>query len=204
MKIGYARVSTEDQSLDLQINALRDVGCEQIFTDFGVSGKGFDRPGLNEALATIERGGMLVVWRLDRLGRSLPRLINLVDELGRLGAEFQSLTEHIDTSSSGGRLIFHIMGALAEFERSLISERTRAGMEAARKNGKHLGRPPSLSTEDIEAAQRALLQGNSWEAVAEAHGVSTRTLHRYLKSKPLAGSSQPSCIPLGSKRICSR
>ena len=112
MKIGYARVSTEDQNMNLQIDALRAAGCVHIFTDFGVSGKGFDRPGLKEALNTVSTGGSLVVWRLDRLGRSLPKLIELVDDLGKRGAEFQSLTEHIDTSSSGGRLVFHIIGAL--------------------------------------------------------------------------------------------
>ncbi|NKJ40304.1 recombinase family protein [Rhizobium sp. SG570] len=202
MKIGYARVSTEDQSLDLQINALRSVGCDQIFTDFGVSGKGFDRPGLNEALRTVSAGGMLVVWRLDRLGRSLPRLINLVDELGQRHIEFRSLTENIDTSSSGGRLVFHIMGALAEFERSLISERTRAGMEAARKNGKHLGRPPALSSGDIQTILQALSQGATREEIAEAYAISTRTLQRYLTQEALP--DQCGCSPMKTKRRCSQ
>ena len=123
MRIGYARVSTEDQHLDLQRDALKRAGCTKIFADYGVSGKGFNRPGLMKALSELEPGGMLVVWRLDRLGRSLPKLINFVDELGQREAQFCSLTENIDTSTSGGRLIFHIMGALAEFERNLISER---------------------------------------------------------------------------------
>ena len=145
MRIGYARVSTEDQHLDLQRDALKRAGCTKIFADYGVSGKGFNRPGLMKALSELEPGGMLVVWRLDRLGRSLPKLINFVDELGQREAQFCSLTENIDTSTSGGRLIFHIMGALAEFERNLISERTKAGMEAARNRGIHLGRKPALS-----------------------------------------------------------
>ncbi|QRI63765.1 recombinase family protein [Shinella sp. PSBB067] len=180
MKIGYARVSTEDQSLDLQINALRRAGCERIFTDYGLSGRGFDRPGLHEALGTVKHRGTLVVWRLDRLGRSLPKLIELVDTLGTRGVEFQSLTENIDTSSSGGRLLFHIMGALAEFERSLISERTRAGMEAARLKGRHLGRKPSLTRKQVREAIQAISSGDSASAVALQYGISRRTLQRHI------------------------
>lgn len=180
LKVGYARVSTEEQSLDLQINALRAANCTHIFTDFGVSGKGFDRPGLAEALAVLDSGGILVVWRLDRLGRSLPRLIELVDRLGQRGAEFQSLTESIDTTSPGGRLIFHIMGALAEFERSLISERTRAGMQAARLKGIHLGRRRAMHDEDISDARSYLLNGETMDDVANRYGISARTLRRYL------------------------
>jgi DNA invertase Pin-like site-specific DNA recombinase len=182
MKIGYARVSTEDQSLDLQIFALRRAGCDRIFTDYGVSGKMMNRPGLNDALKSLKTGGTLVVWRLDRLGRSLPSLITLVENLGRRHIEFHSLTENIDTTSSGGKLLFHIMGALAEFERSLISERTRAGMEAARLKGKHLGRRPALSTEDISNARLELERGKTHEALAALFGVSTRTLRRHLSA----------------------
>ncbi|MGU3401323.1 recombinase family protein [Brucellaceae bacterium D45D] len=140
-KIGYARVSTQEQKLDLQINALSQAGCEKIFIDEGVSGTKADREGLKEAIRTLKRGDMLIVWRLDRLGRSLINLVELVEGLGQQGVEFRSLTENIDTSSSGGRLVFHMMAALAEFERSLISERTRAGMQAAKLKGKHVGRP---------------------------------------------------------------
>jgi DNA invertase Pin-like site-specific DNA recombinase len=183
MKIGYARVSTEEQSLDLQIDALRAAGCNRIFSDFGISGKGFDRPGLHDALISVKHGGTFVVWRLDRLGRSLPRLISFVDDLGKRNAEFQSLTEQIDTTSSGGRLIFHIMGALAEFERSLISERTRAGMEAARKKGQHLGRPRAMTYDEISSAEKALLAGNTYQSIAQDHGISPRTLQRYLSNK---------------------
>ncbi|PRX09505.1 UNVERIFIED_ORG: DNA invertase Pin-like site-specific DNA recombinase [Martelella mediterranea] len=184
MKIGYARVSTEDQNMNLQIDALRAAGCAHIFTDFGVSGKGFDRPGLTEALDAVSAGSSLVVWRLDRLGRSLPKLIELVDNLGQRGAEFQSLTEHIDTSSSGGRLVFHIIGALAEFERSLISERTKAGMAAARARGQHVGRRPALTPGDVADARRAVAQGRSTMEIAGDLGVSQRTLRRYLNIIP--------------------
>jgi len=182
MKIGYARVSTEDQSLDLQINALKQAGCKKIFTDYGLSGKGFDRPGLHQALATLKSEDTLAVWRLDRLGRSLPKLIELVDNLGKRNVEFQSLTENIDTSSSGGRLLFHIMGALAEFERTLISERTRAGMEAARLKGRHIGRRPSLTERQVQDAVRSIASGKTHSAVARQYSITTRTLQRYIRT----------------------
>lgn len=182
MRVGYARVSTNDQNLDLQLIALRKAGCDKIYSDLGISGAGFSRPGLQQALNALNGGCTLVVWRLDRLGRSLPSLIHLVEELGRRDVDFQSLTESIDTRSSGGRLIFHMMAALAEFERSLISERTRAGMEAARMNGKHLGRPRALSMADIVQARRALSSGTPPQIVADTFGVSSRTLRRYLRT----------------------
>jgi len=140
-KVGYARVSTEEQKVDLQLNALKQAGCEQIFMDEGVSGAKADRAGLKKALVSLQPGDTLVVWRLDRLGRSLINLVSLMSELGNRGIEFYSLMENIDTSSAGGRLVFHLMAALAEFERSLISERTKAGMEAAKLKGIHVGRP---------------------------------------------------------------
>lgn len=140
-KVGYARVSTEEQKVDLQLNALKHAGCEQIFVDEGVSGAKADRAGLKKALASLQPGDTLVVWRLDRLGRSLINLVGLMSELGNRGIEFYSLMENIDTTSAGGRLVFHLMAALAEFERSLISERTKAGMEAAKLKGIHVGRP---------------------------------------------------------------
>lgn len=182
MKIGYARVSTEDQSLDLQINALRRAGCKKIFTDYGLSGKGFDRPGLHQALEAVSAGKTLTVWRLDRLGRSLPKLIELVDKLGKRSVEFQSLTENIDTSSSGGRLLFHIMGALAEFERTLISERTRAGMEAARLKGRHVGRKPSLTEQQVQDAVRSIKSGKTPAAVARRYNITARTLRRHIRT----------------------
>lgn len=140
-KVGYARVSTEEQKVDLQLNALKQAGCDQIFVDEGVSGAKADRVGLKKVLASLQPGDTLVVWRLDRLGRSLINLVSLMSELGSRGIEFYSLMENIDTTSAGGRLVFHLMAALAEFERSLISERTRAGMEAAKLRGIQVGRP---------------------------------------------------------------
>ncbi|WP_080431511.1 recombinase family protein [Burkholderia ubonensis] len=141
MKIGYARVSTEEQCLDLQLSALKAAGCDTILSDHGVSGSRFDRPGLHEALRIAQVGDTLLVWRLDRLGRSLRHLLEAVNSLGQRGVEFASLTERIDTRSSTGMLMFHMIAALAEFERSLISERTRAGMAAARARGAKIGRP---------------------------------------------------------------
>ncbi|KUY85262.1 DNA resolvase [Burkholderia cepacia] len=147
MKIGYARVSTEEQCLDLQLAALKAAGCDPIHADHGVSGSRFDRAGLREALQAAQPGDALVVWRLDRLGRSLSHLVEVVSDLGKQGIEFVSLTECIDTRSSTGMLMFHMIAALAEFERSLISERTRAGMAAARARGAKIGRPRKISTE---------------------------------------------------------
>lgn len=144
LKIGYARVSTDVQRMDLQMDALRQAGCDHIFTDHGISGSSAERPGLQQAMKMLQKGDTLIVWRLDRLGRSLVHLVELVSNLGRQGIEFRSLTESIDTSSSGGKLLFHMIAALAEFERSLISERTKAGMAAAKLRGKHVGRPPRI------------------------------------------------------------
>ncbi len=141
MKIGYARVSTDVQRMDLQMDALKQAGCDRIFTDHGISGATAERPGLRQAMNMLQKGDTLIVWRLDRLGRSLVNLVEYVSSLGKQGVEFRSLTESIDTSSSGGKLLFHMIAALAEFERSLISERTKAGMAAAKLRGKHVGRP---------------------------------------------------------------
>ena len=182
MKIGYVRVSTEEQKLDLQMKALKNAGCERIYEDYGVSGKTFDRDGLEAALGTLDKGDTLVVWRLDRLGRSLSKLVELMEQLGAKGIDFRSLSESIDTTSSGGRLVFHMMAALAEFERSLISERTRAGMQAARENGKHLGRPRSLTCEQIDQAIVAIeVNGETITDVAERFAVSRRSLKRLMK-----------------------
>lgn len=181
MKVGYARVSTEEQNLDLQLAALHQAQCSRIFTDHGLSGKGFERPGLKAALQSVTNGGTLVVWRLDRLGRSLPQLIAFVDALAVKNAEFQSLTENIDTNSSGGRLIFHIMGALAEFERSLISERTRAGMEAARRRGSQIGRRLALTPTQIHQVLHAAGKGTEIHSLATQFGVTPRTIRNYIR-----------------------
>jgi DNA invertase Pin-like site-specific DNA recombinase len=144
MLIGYARVSTLDQTLALQQDALTEAGCEQLYTDT-VSGSVMDRPGLTQALSHVRAGDTLVVWRLDRLGRSLAHLIETIRELESRGVHFKSLQEQLDTTTSGGKLVFHVFGALAEFERDLIRERTQAGLQAARARGRLFGRPKALT-----------------------------------------------------------
>lgn len=180
MKIGYARCSTDEQNLALQIDALKAAGCERVFQDEGVSGTKAERPGLDRCLAMIGEGDTLVVWKLDRLGRSLGFLIDFMDRCGKQGIGFHSITDGIDTSTAGGKLVFHIMGALAEFERSLISERTKAGMAAARKRNKHVGRPKALNAEQIAHAKSAIDRGETISGMASVLGVDRKTLSRAL------------------------
>ena len=181
-KIGYARVSTSDQNPDLQIAALKAAGCTKIFSDLGVSGAEFQRDGLSKALKSLRNGDMLVVWRLDRLGRSLVELVRLVNELGQRKVEFNSLSEAIDTSSSGGRLLFHLLAAMAEFERSLISERTKAGMSAARARGSQIGRRPAMTDEERRDAHLVLKEGSATvDDIAKQHNIHPRTLLRIMK-----------------------
>jgi DNA invertase Pin-like site-specific DNA recombinase len=177
--IGYARVSTTDQHLNLQQDALTRAGCSQVYADEGVSGTVNVRPQLTRALKSLQAGDTLVVWRLDRLGRSLSQLIATIDELGRRGCHFKSITEAIDTTTAGGTLILHIMGALAQFERTLIVERTNAGLTAAKRRGVRLGRKPSLNQEQIQHA-RQLLETEGGRAVARTLGVSRSTLYASL------------------------
>lgn len=187
MIIGYARVSTEEQKLDLQIQALQQAGCERIFTDHGQSGANFERYGLEETMTSLQSCDVLVVWRLDRLGRSLTGLVGLMDELGKRGINFRSLMENIDTASSGGRLMFHLMAALAEFERSIISERTKAGLAVAKKKGRRLGRPKILTSEQITEAHDLITRGAStMDEVAARLSVSTRTLRRHIRGWKMA------------------
>jgi len=181
MKIGYARVSTGEQNLGLQRNALEAAGCEVIYQDKGISGITIERGGLTQALSALGEGDMLVVWKLDRLGRSLGFLCDLVNHLGQQGVHFQSLTDGIDTTTSSGKLVFHIMGALAEFERDLIRERTRAGMKAAKKRGKHVGRPKALSPAQMRQMRELLAAGKTQREVAELLGVSANTIGRAKK-----------------------
>ncbi len=189
MKIGYARVSTEEQNLDLQRQALQAVGCETIFEDHGVSGSAKERPGLAKALAKAASGDMLVVWKLDRLGRSLPHLIEAMDGLREAGIGFCSLQEQIDTTSAGGRFYFHMLAALAEFERELISERTRAGMAAAKRNGKHIGRPRKLTPHQVTHARELIKSGmETRAAVAALFGVNVATLRRALRGRSFLGA----------------
>ena len=150
MKVGYARVSTYEQTLNLQIDALKGAGCEKIFSDEGISGMKGDRPGLNQALEYCRKGDSLVIWRLDRLGRSLKHLIDWLAGLENEGVEFTSLTEAIDTTTPMGRCMFHVAGAFAQLERDLISERTLAGLAAARARGRRGGRHKVLNQKKID------------------------------------------------------
>lgn len=183
MRIGYARVSTHDQNLDLQKDALKKAGCEKIIVDVA-SGKKTQRSGLDQVLEMLRKGDRLVVWRLDRLGRSLKHLIELMTELEQRGIGFQSLQEAIDTTSPGGKLVFHIFGALAEFERNLIRDRTRAGLAAARARGRKGGRPKRLN-----ARQRALAvdlyhqRKHTLEEICRTVGISKPTLYAYLQEQ---------------------
>src|SRR6476660_2364260 len=180
MLIGYARVSTHDQTLALQQDALRQAGCERLFTDTA-SGAKADRPGLEEALSHIRSGDTLVVWKLDRLGRSRGHLIETITRLQERGIGFKSLTEQIDTTTSGGKLIFHVFGALAEFEREVIRERTQAGLIAARARGRHGGRPTVMDKKKVAMAKKLLADESMRVAdVCDALQVSRSTLYRHL------------------------
>jgi DNA invertase Pin-like site-specific DNA recombinase len=188
MLIGYARVSTHDQTLNLQQDALEKAGCTKIFTDTA-SGAKTERKGLEEALSYVRKGDTLVVWRLDRLGRSLPDLIATMTGLEERGIGFKSLTENIDTTTSGGKLIFHIFGALAEFERNLIKERTTAGLMAARARGRKGGRPKALTAKQIGIAQELYEKQHPIQEICQTLKVSRATLYRALKR---VGRDQPS------------
>lgn len=180
MKIGYARVSTLEQNLDLQVKALEKEGCGKIFQD-KVSGVKAERPQLQQALNYIREGDTLVIWRLDRLGRSLKHLIELVGDLEEKGISLKSLTESIDTGTNGGKLIFHIFGALAEFERNLIRERTLAGLKAARARGRVGGRPKKLDAKKQAILLRLYEERElSINEICETMGVSRPTLYKYV------------------------
>lgn len=177
MKIGYARVSTDDQNLDLQRDALTAAGCERLFTDTA-SGAKVDRPGLSEALQFARTGDVLIVWRLDRLGRSLPELVRVVGELKTAGVGFESLTERIDTSSAAGELVFHIFGSMAQFERRLIIERTNSGLAAARARGRKGGRR-GVPHETINAIQSLLTTGRTPTEICKVLNISRSTFYKY-------------------------
>lgn len=180
MLVGYARVSTEEQNLGLQLDELKKAGCEKIFTD-EMSGAKRERPGLQEALDYMRAEDTLVVWRLDRLGRSLKDLIQRVEELQQCQVGFRSLHESIDTTSPGGKFQFHVFSALAEFERDLIRERTMAGLRAARARGKLGGRPKGMTADKVKMAARLMQDPNvSAKEVCQTLGVSRTTLYRYV------------------------
>lgn len=180
MLVGYGRVSTQDQDAGLQEDALRSSGCEKLFIEKVSSGKK-ERPQLAAALAYVRQGDVLVVWRLDRLARSLNQLIETVEALEARGIALKSLTEAIDTATPGGRLVFHIFGSIAEFERAIIRERTKAGVAAAKARGRSGGRPSKLTGERAEAAKNLLAAGSSVSSVARSMGVSRASVHRALQ-----------------------
>lgn len=179
MLVGYARVSTHDQNLDLQIQALTQAGCKKIFDD-KISGSRAERPGLTKAMVMLREGDTLVVWKLDRLGRSVKNLVDLVGELHKQGVQFKSLTDAIDTATASGRFFFHVMASLAEMERELTVERTRAGLEAARQLGRKGGRKRQMTDSKIESAKKLLANGIPPRDVAKNLGVSVPTLYRWI------------------------
>jgi DNA invertase Pin-like site-specific DNA recombinase len=180
MKYGYARVSTDDQSPALQLTALKRAGCKTVFKDEGLSGATTKRPALLRCLKKLEHGDTLTVWKLDRLGRSLRDLIAMLDDLKRRGVKFRSLTEAIDTETPTGRAMWQMIGVLAELEKSLISERTRAGVKAAQRRGVKFGRKPKLSQQQIDHARKLIDTGQRREDVATLLNVNRTTLYRTL------------------------
>jgi len=180
MHIAYARVSTTDQSLNLQIDALKKAGYDEIYTDHGVSGVAKERPELSNALAALKEGDTFIVWRLDRLARSMRELTDTVHDLNNRGIRFLSLSEHIDVSSAVGELILHVLGAVAHFERALIIERTKAGMDAAKDRGVKFGRKPKMDEKAVREALACIHQGMSISETAHQIGVGRSTLYRYV------------------------
>ena len=179
MLVGYARVSTLDQNLDLQIDALKKAGCKKIFED-KLGGSRAERPGLAKALEILREDDTLVVWKLDRLGRSVKNLVDLVADLHQQGVQFKSLTNAIDTGTPSGRVFFHVMASLAEMERELTIERTRAGLEVARQLGRKGGRKRQMTDSKIESAKKLLTSGVPPRDVAKNLGVSVPTLYRWV------------------------
>ncbi len=190
MRIGYARVSTTDQHLQLQTDALHAAGCERVFTD-RVSGARGERPGLTAALEMCRPGDTLVVWKLDRLGRSLSHLVGTVRDLGAQGVGFTSLQEQLDTTTAGGKLVFHSFAALAEFERDLIRERTNAGLTAARARGRKGGRPKGVDQKKQQAALALKHEGrHSVREICDIVGISRNTYYKYTRADGTAALSQ--------------
>lgn len=179
-RIGYARVSTDDQNLDMQRDALKAAGCSVIYEETA-SGKGAARPGLEQCRKALRSGDTLIVWRLDRLGRSLPDLVQIVSELEQEGIGFESITERIETGNAAGKLVFHVFAALAEFERNLIRERTNAGLAAARARGRAGGRKPKLDDKQVREIKALLRDPDIQVAdVARRYGVSRTTIYKHV------------------------
>ncbi|QAU23186.1 recombinase family protein [Dyella sp. M7H15-1] len=187
MLIGYARVSTQDQNLDLQIEALIKAGCKKVFED-KISGSRAERPGLAKALEVLREGDTLVVWKLDRLGHSVKNLVDLVGELHQRNVQFKSLTDAIDTGTSSGRFFFHVMASLAEMERELTVERTRAGLAVARQLGRKGGRKRQMTDSKIKSAKKLLANGIPPRDVAKSLGVSIPTLYRWIPASAHSGA----------------
>jgi DNA invertase Pin-like site-specific DNA recombinase len=189
MLIGYARVSTEDQKLDMQLDALRAAGCDEVVTE-KLSGAGMSRPGLARVLASLQPGDTLMVWKLDRLGRSIGDLIGLAETLRTSGVNLRSLSEGVDTSSTAGRFFFNVMSSFAQMEREVIRERTLAGLAAARARGRVGGRPRAMTPGKVEAAEKLLQSGTPVGDVARSLGVSVPTIYRYLPVKHLQATQR--------------
>lgn len=181
MLIGYARVSSQDQNLTLQHNALTEIGCHKIYDD-KTTGSKLSREGLNMAIEVLREGDTLVVWKLDRLARSLKHLIEVITLLDKKGANFKSITDQIDTSTASGRFFFHVMGSLSEMERDLIIERTRAGLKAAKDKGRIGGRKRKMTDSKLESAKKLLESGLLPKDVAKNLGISVPTLYRWIPS----------------------
>lgn len=179
MLIGYARVSREDQNLELQLQALKKSGCDRIFSD-KKSGTIAARKGLEDAISHLRTGDTLVVWKLDRLGRTVKQLVELVSDLEAKGINFKSVTDGIDTTTTAGRFFFHVMASLAQMERELIAERTKAGLAAAKKLGRNGGRRRLMTDAKIRSAQRLLRSGALPRDVADDLGISLATLYRWV------------------------
>ena len=177
--IGYTRISTDDQVTDLQEDALQEAGCERIFSD-RISGASQDRPGLTDLLSYIRPGDTLVVWRLDRLGRSLSHLISLAQDLERRGAGLRSLNEAIDTTTPNGKLVFHLFSSLAQFEREIIRQRVAAGLEAAKRRGRVGGRPTVVTESKAQAISAMMKQGATAKEICLALSISKATLYRHM------------------------
>ena len=180
--IGYARVSTTDQNLEPQVDALKSAGCETVFEDV-ISGTKAERPGLNDAVAFLRSGDTLVVWKLDRLGRSMKHLVETVTALGDCGVDFRSLTEGVDTTTTGGTLVFHLFGALAQFERDLIVERTQAGLKAATTHGRKGGRKPVVTHKKLEQARAHISGGLTVREAAARLKVGKTSLYKALRDQ---------------------
>jgi DNA invertase Pin-like site-specific DNA recombinase len=179
MLIGYARVSTQDQNLDLQFSALTKAGCEKLYQD-KISGARNNRPGLQQALDDLRKGDTLVVWKLDRLGRTVKGLIDLINQLHEKGTHFKSITDNVDTSTPSGRFFFHMMASLAQMERELVAERTKAGLAVAKSLGRVGGRKRKMTKSKIESAKKLLASGIATKDVAHNLGVSIPTLYRWI------------------------